>query len=84
MYAVPPLPPYYGPGVYGRAGYMVPQPVYHHHPAHPPPPHTTHPVHPVVHPVPIRRDLPRPTPWVREEVTRDRVDVRDESVAGNV
>lgn len=82
MYSFPPIPPYYGPGVYGRAGYMVQPSVYHHHPAHPhaPPHHPAHPVPPVAHPVVIRREshVPAP-PWVREDV-RDGVDVRGENV----
>ncbi|CAG9766265.1 unnamed protein product [Ceutorhynchus assimilis] len=83
MYSFPPLPAYYSahPGVYGRAGYMVPQPVFHPH-AHPqvPPTHISHPVHPVAHPMPIRRDIPRPALWTREEVVRDtRVQVKEEN-----
>lgn len=83
MYSFPPISPYYGPGVYGRAGYIVPPPVYHHHPSHPlpPPPHTTHPVHPVAHPVVIRREAQVPaSSWVAEEVVREGMDVRGDNV----
>ncbi|XP_066139176.1 protein hairless isoform X1 [Euwallacea fornicatus] len=78
LYTFPPLPPYYGPGMYGRSGYMVPQPVYHHHPVHNVLPHSAH---AVAHPVPIRREMPRPAGWhVREEGARAGVEVKEENV----
>lgn len=80
MYSFPSLSPYYaGAGLYGRAGYVVPQPVFHHHNAvHSHSGH--HPVHPVAQLVPVQRDMPRPS-WVRENVGREPVEVRDESIA---
>uniref|UniRef100_A0AAR5P6I2 Protein hairless n=1 Tax=Dendroctonus ponderosae TaxID=77166 RepID=A0AAR5P6I2_DENPD len=80
MYSFPPIPPYYGPGAYGRpSAYMVTQPVYQQHSVHQngPLPHSTHPLHSVAHLVPFRRDVPRPTSWLPDEVVRD----RDESIA---
>ncbi|KAL1513613.1 hypothetical protein ABEB36_003004 [Hypothenemus hampei] len=76
MYTLSSLPPYYGPSLYARAaGYMVPQPVYRHpiH-SHGPAPHLTH---SVAHPVPIRREFPRPTPWNREEIVREAIEIRE-------
>lgn len=83
MYSFPPIPPYYGSGAYGRPNaYMVTQPVYHQHSVHQngPSPHSTHPLHSVAHLVPFRRDVPRPTSWLPDEVVRD----RDESIAGKI